>query len=510
LSEPRILICSSQESTAIAKALQENLSDELDAQLWTEAMLPLSSPILGGLEKRIDAVDFAAFIFAPDDELLLRGEATKAVRDNVILELGIARGSLGAERAFIVRPADDSDPLRTATDIAGLVSAVYSAFDAASKDTETRRGALRKAAISIKSTASELGPRNIPFAAADKAKRRVTGVLPRGGTESLAEQADAAIYVADKRDNYFEELRGFVKDRKIVPSKYLYWTPQGSAHWLEFCELEQYKFYADSVLVLERHARSIAQKIVEATGTAELDYVSVGSGDGIKDNLILRELHNKLLPDEYIYYYPVDISDMLIIEAVRNVLQGLPKDKFRVKALIADFVRLEKLQAFYEERRSPNIFSVLGNTVGNADERKLIKSLAEAMLPGDLVLIEVNAGKPDIGDPVWNDVVTREHDFTPLTVLNVAFDPDLVEYKPIKNASAVQGTQSILASCKEAKIEGDLARDIKLSIVHYYDYEQFLSYMARKLKVTVLWSTPKPEKGIYLALGMREKAESSA
>jgi hypothetical protein len=139
-----------------------------------------------------------------------------------------------------------------------------------------------------------------------------------------------------------------------------------------------------------------------------------------------------------------------------------------------------------------------------------MKALADAMLPGDLVLMEVNAGEPNVNDPVWGDRITREHDFTPLTVFNVPFDPDLVDYESIKKESAVAGTESILASYKEAKIDGDTAKGIKLSIVHYYNHKNFLSYMARTLNVNVLWSTPEPEKGVYLALAQREKVELTA
>ncbi len=126
----------------------------------------------------------------------------------------------------------------------------------------------------------------------------------------------------------------------------------------------------------------------------------MGSGDGVKDNVLLRQLQKELRAEEYIYYYPVDISDTLIVEAIRNALRGgLPRDKFRVKALIADFLKLEKLKSFYEERPAPNLFSVLGNTVGNADEDKLLDSVSEAMMPGDLVLLEVNVGEASLRGP---------------------------------------------------------------------------------------------------------------
>lgn len=506
MPKPLLIIGSSKESLNLARGLQASLGDTVDVELWSQMIGGLSEQILDSFENRLARADFAAFIFAPDDDLTVRDEKTKTVRDNVLLELGVARGMLGSTRAFIVRPSNAPGEIRTATDLLGIIAAEYDATDAKGSAEDIKR-ALLSCANKIRESAVLLGFREgiVP-----EPSRRVKGVLPRGGTESLAEQADAAIYVADKRGKYFEELQGFVTGKNVVPSKYLYWTPQGSAHWLQFCELEQYKFYSDSVKVLEQHAETVAQEIINAVGSAELDFISIGSGDGIKDNLILRHLHGKLHKDEYIYYYPVDISDMLIIEAVRNALsKGVPKEQFRVKALIADFVRLEKLQAFYEERPSPNVFSVLGNTVGNADERNLMKALADAMLPGDLVLMEVNAGEPDVSDPVWGDLVTREHDFTPLTVFNVPFNPDLIEYKSIKRESAVAGTQSILASYKEADIDGDTAKGIKLSIVHYYNHKNFLSYMARTLNVKVLWSTPEPDKGVYLALAMREKAKAT-
>ncbi len=509
MPKPLLVICSSSESEDIALALQENLASSFDALPWSQILTPLSSQILEGLEGELAKADFAAFIFAPDDDLALRGEEMKAVRDNVLLELGIARALLGRERAFIVRPSDASVPLRTATDLAGVVAATYDASDLA----EDAKRALISASTSIRGTAAKLGAKPPPARPeqADR-PRRVDGVLDRGSTESLHDLADAAIYVADKRNEYFENLLSFVTaGRNVVPSKYLYWTPQGSAHWLEFCELERYRFYSDSLAVLERHAGTVARKIIEVTKTAQVDFVSVGSGNGVKDNLILSHLNESLNPDEYIYYYPVDISDMLIVEAVRNALsKGLPKQHFKVKALIADFAKLERLQAFYEDRPCPNVFSVLGNTVGNADETNLMKAIDEAMLPGDWVLMEVNAGKADVKDPIWGERVTREHDFTPLTVFNVPFDPDAMEYSPVGNVSAIGGTKSILASYKEAEVDSKAVKNIKLSIVHYYDYLKFRAYMEKKLHVKVHWSMPKPEKGVYLVLGRRERGGGGA
>jgi uncharacterized SAM-dependent methyltransferase len=502
LTRPLIVIGSSRENEGLAEALQENLGDKLDVLLWTQMFTgTLSRQVLEVFEGELDVADFAAFIFAPDDDLSIRGEKTKTVRDNVILELGVARGLLGRERAFIVRPTDASADLREISDLGGVIAATYDGKEAQGERAKQKR-ALLSAANEIRATAQPLSFRPRPPTAPP---RRVDGVLDRGSTERLPDLADAAIYIADKQQNYFKELRNFLTGVDVVPSKYLYWTPQGSAHWLEFCKLKRYQFYENSMQVLKAHVGTLVREIVKATGTAEIDFVSVGSGNGEKDHILLRHLGTSLGPEQFIYYYPVDISGMLIFEAVRTALgRGLSRKKFKVKALIADFVKLEKLQAFYEERSSPNVFSVLGNTVGNADEDELMKAVADAMLEGDLVLMEVNASEPDISDPIWSDRVTVGHDFTPLTVFNVPLRADLMEYSVIEGISTVQGTKSILASYREALIEGKQSEDIKLSIVHYYKHQQFLEHMKDKLNVRILWSSPKPEHGVYLALGIRD------
>lgn len=453
------------------------------------------------IELALKRADFAAFIFAPEDDLTVRDEETKTVRDNVLLELGVARGLLGRKRAFIIRPSTATAEMRTATDLLGVIAAEYNAAEAKGPSDKIKR-ALLPAANKIRETTEPLAFRQRPTITPP---RRVRDVLPRGSTDGLPDLADAAIYIAEKQQHYFDDLRRYVTGHDIVPSKYLYWTPQGSAHWLEFCKLRRYQFYRDSVKVLKKHAKALATAIVEATGTAEVDFISVGSGDGEKDNILLSRLKALLSGDEYIYYYPIDISDMLLCEAVRNALgKGLSRTQFRVKALLADFTKLERLRSFYEERPSPNVFSVLGNTVGNADEDGLMTAVANAMFDGDLVLLEVNSGEPKTDDPIWRERVTIEHDFTPLTVFNVPLVLENMTYSLTEGESAVTGTQSILATYKKAEIDKKPYDNISLSIVHYYKHKEFLTHMSEKLDVSIIWYLPSPEEGVYLALGRRD------
>jgi uncharacterized SAM-dependent methyltransferase len=500
LSKPLIVIGSSTKCKQIAGAVQECLADELSPILWSQLGLPLSQQVLEGLEKDLRAADFAAFVLAPDDTVEMKGKTTGVTRDNVLVEFGLARGLLGKGRAYMVLPTPAGDDFHLPTDLEGLTGATYDADTAlASTDPDDLKNVVLEAANSIRAEARRRGPRT---KAPQSPGRRVDRVLSRGSTEALGEVADAAIYVADKRHEYPTNLRRFVRSGDIVPSKYLYWTPQASEHWLELCKHKKYGYYKKSLKVLRKYAPTVVEKIVEATGTAQIDVVSVGSGDGVKDNVLLGLLHEKLQPEEYVYYYPVDISDTLIVEAVRNALRGgLPREGFRVKALIADFLKLEQLKCFYEERSAPNLFSVLGNTVGNADEDALLESVSEAMLPGDLVLLEVNVGKASVSDPVWRDPVTLEHDFTPLAVLNVPFEPSKMEYSEVQGEGICDGTNSIVASYKEATIDKKTVKDIPLSVVHYYDRDHFLATVEERMNVKLVWNEARSD--VLLALAQR-------
>lgn len=68
--------------------------------------------------------DFGIFVFSPDDEKVLRNESVKAIRDNVIYELGLFTGKYGRKRSFIVMPSDVD--LEIPSDLVGLNPAKYS------------------------------------------------------------------------------------------------------------------------------------------------------------------------------------------------------------------------------------------------------------------------------------------------------------------------------------------------------------------------------------------------
>src|SRR5215467_1966221 len=102
--KPSIFVGSSAESLAMAHAVQRNLDHFANVKVWNQGIFTPSQNTIDSLITALDEHDFAIFIFSPQDLLNIRGEEHSAVRDNVILELGLFAGRLGKERTYIISP----------------------------------------------------------------------------------------------------------------------------------------------------------------------------------------------------------------------------------------------------------------------------------------------------------------------------------------------------------------------------------------------------------------------
>jgi predicted transcriptional regulator len=121
--KPRIFIGSSVESLPIADAINENLDHSCEVTIWRNGTFNLSNNTIDSLLEKAAVVDFAVFIFSPDDLLTIRQETKQSVRDNVIFELGLFIGTIGKQRCFIVKPRNII--LHFPTDLLGVTAADY-------------------------------------------------------------------------------------------------------------------------------------------------------------------------------------------------------------------------------------------------------------------------------------------------------------------------------------------------------------------------------------------------
>jgi len=121
---PRIFVGSSAEQIKVAYAIQELLEFDGEVTVWTEGTFKPSSYSLDDLLTAVRSHDFAIFVFAPDDMLVMRQNRVAAIRDNLLFEFGLFVGARGRDRAFFVMPRV-VETIHLPSDLTGLNPLTY-------------------------------------------------------------------------------------------------------------------------------------------------------------------------------------------------------------------------------------------------------------------------------------------------------------------------------------------------------------------------------------------------
>lgn len=151
MRKPRLFIASSVESLPIAEAVNVNLDHDFEVTIWKNGTFKLSSSTIEDLVEKSSTVDFALFIFAPDDISTIRNRREHVVRDNVIFEMGLFVGAIGKSRSFVLKPRNVD--MHLPTDLLGVTPADY---DASRSDGDLV-SATNRACSLIKSEVEKLG-----------------------------------------------------------------------------------------------------------------------------------------------------------------------------------------------------------------------------------------------------------------------------------------------------------------------------------------------------------------
>ena len=152
MTKPALFIASSVEGLQVADAINENLDHDVHCTLWRAGTFKLSSQTIDDLVKKSSVIDFAVFVFTPDDLTTIRENEHATARDNVVFELGLFIGAIGKERCYIVKPRGVE--MHLPSDLLGMNPADY-AVDRPDGDISS---ALNLACKQIKDRIKEKGP----------------------------------------------------------------------------------------------------------------------------------------------------------------------------------------------------------------------------------------------------------------------------------------------------------------------------------------------------------------
>jgi len=178
MRKPRIFIASSAESLDVADALNVNFDHQAEVTVWKHGFA-LSQTTIESLIKMADTVDFAIFIFTPDDVAQIREKEKQITRDNVVYELGLFTGTLGKDRCFIVKPRDID--LHFPSDLLGLTAADYDG----NRSDSNLEAAVNHPSVLIKKRVAELGLVSLDLDIQKKIRRKVGYNYKVGDTEHL-------------------------------------------------------------------------------------------------------------------------------------------------------------------------------------------------------------------------------------------------------------------------------------------------------------------------------------
>ncbi len=122
---PILFIGSSVEGLPVAREIVSGLKHgPIVARIWSQpGLFSPSGMSIDILLKEVTSVDFAVFVFGPDDKIASRLADYEVPRDNVVFELGLFMGGLARDRAFIVK--DQNVDVKIPTDLLGLTPITY-------------------------------------------------------------------------------------------------------------------------------------------------------------------------------------------------------------------------------------------------------------------------------------------------------------------------------------------------------------------------------------------------
>lgn len=121
--KPKVFVGSSREALSVVSVVESALSPICEIIAWDTNPVKPSQFLFEGLLDIAESVDFAIFIFSPDDQLRHRENDYDAPRDNVIFESGMFMAKLGRERVFLLSEAVNN--LKYPSDIAPIQRVFY-------------------------------------------------------------------------------------------------------------------------------------------------------------------------------------------------------------------------------------------------------------------------------------------------------------------------------------------------------------------------------------------------
>jgi len=438
---------------------------------------PASESIIKKLIQQIKTCDLVVMEVTPDNA-------------NVYLELGIA---ISCRKPLILLSKRDKLPV----DSQHLHHLQYASMSARALKKEFRNW-VQKAREKILASSTSTDTSDLTSEESDNAVQH----LDHWG-QITSDFVDASIVKKRRMGDSLEAVRDAIAASNPVPTECIYGPEQGADRWIKLCQDTSYLLYQESV----RFARDEAKNMLTLCGSdfskCSPDFVSLGPGDGTKDLAFMQAIVD--LSGKYQgFYYPYDISFVLLLKAIEKVAEAFerPSD-LKGKAVLADFRSLRKFRPVFDRRKAPNLYSLLGNTLGNmSNESTFLRLLSGTMAPADRAIIEVrllDQGQTQLAG--GTELVRARHAFTPLELLGLKFDPSKFKFETKERRSSIGQTKTLVATYSDFLLDGNEATHADLYLIHHYVFEEISKALTEHFQI--LEHFKKDGKFAYFVLQKR-------
>ena len=157
-----------------------------------------------------------------------------------------------------------------------------------------------------------------------------------------------------------------------------------------------------------------------------------------------------------------------------------------IKAVRSDFRDLNVLLPVFDFRPEPNLFVLLGNTLGNmSNEGEFLQQLYSAMSEQDRAIIEVRLISDDTNSPGGSQSKRMSFNFTPLESVGVLFDESRLSFKIAKNLSVINEAKTIVGEYADFEMDGEHIEKSTLTYIHHYNKDEFRKALEKSFKFKV-------------------------
>jgi Histidine-specific methyltransferase, SAM-dependent len=297
---------------------------------------------------------------------------------------------------------------------------------------------------------------------------RTYPVLTRG--EVFETIIDGTFYLQKVRPTPSKiEIRNCLRAGTSMPQRLLYITEEGQQTYLNLCEDPNYLYHHETLQFVSNNVSDIITRVLDHCKSQEVDFISLGPGNGQKDACFLTDLGRRTDPSQFTYYYPYDVSGGLLLEAMRNIMsRDLQLPKLRVKAIEADVSVLADFRRVFDYRPEPNVFSLLGGLANLSSEVDLLLLIRRLMRSRDVLLLEARKKTRNKTQSLGSIDLNRRLDLAPLAAVGAVVDPSSVEYKSGPSTSTIPNTATVAARVPGLVLDNEAYVDVTLFSVHYY------------------------------------------